>query len=363
MALYWLQVYAVIGQTPVEIMPAGGTIFQKPPPLQLLKHVSLASHAAKNHGRKFSADMERKIQGSAKAVRNFMTKNNDSRNLAELSLEELDNMLSQFFWSARKNNGEDYEPTSLKGIFYGLDKYIERKNYFGGINILRHPSLSKTRQILETRVELLKAMGKGNKPLKSATPTRDEIDLLYQTGQLGPDTPHSMINTLYFNNTVHFGFREMEHWTLRWGDIQLKEDGQRGEYLEYVGCGRCVGEKMWSVADNPGRCPVQLYKSYAAKRPILTHDSPYYLVIKVTNGRLDEDDEWFLQQQVGKNKLMSLMKNMMSVAGLTNKRFTNHGLKAYLQMSGSQREWIWYTYTVEPPYDKVFSKILTKDTP
>ena len=358
MALYWLQVYAVVEQTPIEIMPAGGTILQKPPPLQVLNHVSLAGRPAKNHGRKFSFDVERKIQGSAKAIHNFMAKNNDNRNLMELSLEQLDNMLSQFFWSAQKDNGEDYEPTSLKDIFYGLDKYLERKNY-RGISILYHPSLAKTRQTLQTRIELLNATTKGNKPLKSATPTQGEIDLLYQIGQLGQDTPHSMINTLYFNNTVHFGFLELEHWALRWGDIQLKEDHQRGEYLEYVR----RGEKMWSVADNPGRCPVHLYKSYAAKRPILTHDSPYYLVAKAMIGKRDEDSVWFLRTQVGKNKLMSLMKNMMCAAGLTKKRVTDHGLKTYLQMSGTQREWIRIFLHRPTSLLHIFSKILTKDTP
>jgi hypothetical protein len=45
-----------------------------------------------------------------------------------------------------------------------------------------------------------------------------------------------MLNTLWFNNTLHFGMRGgKEHRDLCWGDIQLKKD-ENGEleYLEYT---------------------------------------------------------------------------------------------------------------------------------
>lgn len=52
---------------------------------------------------------------------------------------------------------------------------------------------------------------------------------------LGRKTPEAMLNTLWFNNTLHFGMRGgKEHRDLRWGDhVQLKDDESGCQYLEY----------------------------------------------------------------------------------------------------------------------------------
>ena len=82
-----------------------------------------------------------------------------------------------------------------------------------------------------------------------------------------------MFNTLWFNNTTHFGMRGgKEHRDLCWGDIQLKRDVSDGEtiqYLEYTERQtktrkgenpldvRPVKPRMYEN-ENKERCPVQL---------------------------------------------------------------------------------------------------------
>ena len=51
----------------------------------------------------------------------------------------------------------------------------------------------------------LKQKGIGNKPKTAAPVTDDEIQQLYETNQLGNSNPSSVINTLWLNNTLHFG--------------------------------------------------------------------------------------------------------------------------------------------------------------
>ena len=42
------------------------------------------------------------------------------------------------------------------------------------------------------------------------------------------------MNTLWFNNSIHFGLRGVsEHYNLKWGDIKLKNSYDGTEYLEY----------------------------------------------------------------------------------------------------------------------------------
>ena len=53
--------------------------------------------------------------------------------------------------------------------------------------------------------------------------TDDEVDILYGKNLLGLSSPESLLNTLWLNNTQHFGLRGcQEHRDMKWGDIQLK---------------------------------------------------------------------------------------------------------------------------------------------
>ena len=53
----------------------------------------------------------------------------------------------------------------------------------------------------------LKRKGMGNKPQAADTLTDKEVKQLYEKGQLGNKTPSSIINTLWYNNSTHFGIR------------------------------------------------------------------------------------------------------------------------------------------------------------
>lgn len=150
-----------------------------------------------------------------------------------------------------------------------------------------------------------------------------------------------MFNTLWFNNTTHFGMRGgKEHRDLCWGDIQLKRDVSDGEtiqYLEYTERQtktrkgetpldvRPVKPRMYEN-ENKERCPVQLYKAFAQRRPedCNNADCPFYLAVNNVKER-NEAQAWFKRTAVGVNKLYTIMKTMAVKADLTNKEnITNH---------------------------------------
>lgn len=72
----------------------------------------------------------------------------------------------------------------------------------------------------------LKKQGKWNFPKRAEALTDDEVDEMYEKELLGSSTPSSMLNTLWYQNTLHFGIRGggEEHRRLQWHDIQLKHD-------------------------------------------------------------------------------------------------------------------------------------------
>jgi hypothetical protein len=70
---------------------------------------------------------------------------------------------------------------------------------------------------LQSKGKDLKKQGKGNKRKAANDITDEEVDTLYTAGELGNHSPSSLINTLWYNNTLHFGIRggAMEHRLLK----------------------------------------------------------------------------------------------------------------------------------------------------
>ena len=80
----------------------------------------------------------------------------------------------------------------------------------------------------------LKKAGQGNKDKAAVAITGEEVDILYENNMLGVSSAESLLNTVWLNNTIHFGIRGcQEHRDLCWGDVKLCKDTQGNEYLVY----------------------------------------------------------------------------------------------------------------------------------
>ena len=290
-----------------------------------------------------------KTKGHVRLFHEFMLMNGDTRKMTDLSMSELDETMSRFFLNVRKLDGTEYEPITLRSIFGSIDRYARDQNYMGGIKITGNPQFGRAQKALEIKQEALKAMGKGKHPRKSRTPTSADIDLFYEKKLLGPYSPKSILNTLWFNNTVHFGMRGSanDHKALCWGDVVLLEDEERGMYLQLNKIFKPkskepsgisyrtpsneppIKPKMYCKPGNPTRCPVELYKLYAEKRQNDDPTSPFYLRPNVISIDSDGSDPWFSDCPAGSMKLGNLLKTMCQEAGITDRQITNHGARAY----------------------------------
>ncbi|KAK3101114.1 hypothetical protein FSP39_001042 [Pinctada imbricata] len=129
-----------------------------------------------------------------------------------------------------------------------------------------------------------------------------------------------------------------EHRSLRWGDVRLAYDVElKKEYLEYnerqtkTRTGADVSlyrnkPRMYAMAENPQRCPIEVYKTYRDKRPAQysAPDDPFY-VAATTKHNPGPHYAWFSRYPVGVNKLRSMMKRMVSNADLkSDKRLTKY---------------------------------------
>ena len=162
-------------------------------------------------------------------------------------------------------------------------------------NLLTDRQFTKAREALSSKRKQLRRVGKGQKPNKALGLTETQIQMLWDEKQLGYETPHSLLCTAWFNNTLFFGWRARdEHHRIKFGDFQIKcEDGPQGkecdEWITERGSKTRTGEHDF-VADrsfNPKMyatvgpcCPVHIVKEYLARRPpeMSLPDSPFYLV-------------------------------------------------------------------------------------
>ena len=211
----------------------------------------------------------------------------EERELSAITPEDLDRYLAEFIRSVRRKDGGEYEPSSLRSLLASVERHLKKNSYSASIFSDRQFEL--TRRCLQSKQKELKKAGRGNKDKAAAPLTDQEIDVLYEKNLLGLSSGEALLNTLWLNNTFHFGLRGcQEHRDMCWGDVKLCEDAKGNEYLEYTerqtktrsgietSNVRKVSPKMFSTGGE--RDPVAVYKLYREKRPenMLSDDAPFY---------------------------------------------------------------------------------------
>ena len=262
---------------------------------------------------------------------------NETRRLEEILPEELDKLLAHFFLKARKQNGDDFEPDTLTSLCRSFDRFLREngKQY----SILTDREFSKAREALSSKRKQLRRSGKGQKRDKAVGLCEADIQQLWEMKQLGDETPQSLLRTVWFNNTLFFGWRARdEHHRVKFGDFKINREvgPEEIEYVEWIterGSKTRTGEHEFvpDRAFNPKmcatggpRCPVRIFKEYLCRRPadMNSRDAPFFLA-SIPN---PASQTWFKKQPLGKNSLGSFMKSMSDTAGLSG-RHTNHSVR------------------------------------
>ncbi|XP_076341475.1 uncharacterized protein KIAA1958-like [Tachypleus tridentatus] len=265
----------------------------------------------------------RKTKTDLQLLSAFLSKAGEHRPLETIPPQELDTVLSSFIINVKKRNGDEYEPDSLRGLLSSVDRYLRQQEYPDAIFSSTGDNFKKTREFLRMKQLELKSKGKGCISKKHVALTDSELEKLFLSGQLGASSKDSIINTLWFYNSIFFGIRSAKrHYELRWGDITLCQLSNGLKYLDYIdqetktpkggvmGCFR-----IYSNLGCPDRDPIHIYRLYASHRPecMKKADSPFYLV--PNHSKATYNSSWFKRQPLGENRLASLMKCMAKKGG------------------------------------------------
>ena len=125
--------------------------------------------------------------------------------LEDLSSEDLNRLLGHFFVSVRKKNGEEYEPATLTSFHRSIDRFLRDKGQTQSVLLDR--AFEGARQALAAKRKDLRKQVKGRKPNAAKPLTEQEEEQLWKCGQLGGHSPHALNRTMWWLNTLHFGWR------------------------------------------------------------------------------------------------------------------------------------------------------------
>ena len=125
----------------------------------------------------------RKTTNDMRIMNTFLREQGEERNIEEIPPPELNSLLSKFLLCVKRQDGEEYEPNTIRGFFASVDRHLKTKNY--GTCISEGPAFSRARDVLTAKLKQLKKEGKGNKPQAAQPLTFSVIDSLWDAQQLG----------------------------------------------------------------------------------------------------------------------------------------------------------------------------------
>ena len=113
--------------------------------------------------------------------------------VTDIPRAELDGVLQKFYAELVKQNGQEYEPESLKVMIASLNRHIKE---YCGYSILSYKDFELSRKVLNGKAIQLQQIGKGKRPKKADALTSQEEDLLWDT-VLGKMNPVSLNYTIF----------------------------------------------------------------------------------------------------------------------------------------------------------------------
>ena len=146
------------------------------------------------------------------------------------------------------------------------------------MSIVRGDAFRSSKLVLEGKARQLRVQGKGKVPNRAKSLTATEENVLWENDQLGANNPRSLVQTIWWNNCLHFGMRgREEHYDLTIEDFKLETDSSGRKYMSFIegltktrkgGLNfkpRLISPKMYESSDQ--NCPVKLFITYKSRRP------------------------------------------------------------------------------------------------
>ena len=116
--------------------------------------------------------------------------------LPDISPQEFDTILQQYFAEIRTERGGEYEPDSLRTMLGAMHRYVKSTGYT--YSILTGLEFAGCREVLNGKAVVLRESGMGKRKRKADYLTEEEEEEMWKTGVLGNSSPQSLNHTIFF---------------------------------------------------------------------------------------------------------------------------------------------------------------------
>ena len=150
-------------------------------------------------------------------------------------MQELDRILQEFYCHVRKQNGDEYEPDSLRTRLAALNRHLSGCGCSCSI-IKDRGEFKESRLVPNGKAIQLRENGNGKKS-KKADPLNAEGEILWNTEVLGGDNPKSLNRTVFYIISQHFSTRgRQKHHQIQVEHLRFVCNAQTGvtEFIEWA---------------------------------------------------------------------------------------------------------------------------------
>ena len=144
--------------------------------------------------------MKKKTVSDLKLFNEFLNSEEGERNRENIPAAELQQLAKKFVLRVRKKNGEEYEPSSLRGFLQSVDRYLGKKGCT--FSLLNDKEFCEVQDILKKKQKKLKAIGKRNKP-NGADALTDEAVRVKGGMSLRNGMWHGLRNDIIMRNLIY----------------------------------------------------------------------------------------------------------------------------------------------------------------
>ncbi|XP_046327430.1 uncharacterized protein LOC124111701 [Haliotis rufescens] len=251
------------------------------------------------------------VRFAVKRFQSFIKEKGVNDPMFRIPPDKLDPLLAEFYVTVRNLRGQEFGVSTLKSIQSYLELYLRENGY--PVSITRDTEFLNCRSLLQTKIQQLRQLQQPDPdPALTISPlTRRDVDKLFRTGQLGGSSAESLSNSVWFMNSVMFKLNQTSsHTSLKWGDIVIKVDEYKNEYLQLVSSNSSswenVNDKVYPNNANPDRCFVSMFMKYQRMRPpsMLAKKSPFYLMV-------DREMDCLKKEKMSFQMLSSILRTML----------------------------------------------------
>ena len=258
----------------------------------------------------------------------FCTEKKLNVNIDTCTKNELDEILKDFYVSARKTDGNLYKKSSFHSLRWGLQRRVKEKRE--NVDIINDPEFCSSNRIFNAQCMNIKKQGLAKVDHKPPI-SKGDFEKLYSTGTLSNENPTSLQYKVFFEIMLHFCRRGQENLRLlKISDFSIKSNDSGIRYIVKEKDELTKNRRENDEAQEGGimletgkeNCPVKSFLKYLEKlnkKCIFLFQRPKVRVI--------DDNTWYDNMVVGVNNLQAMMKKISEKAELSQ-IYTNHSIRA-----------------------------------